>query len=833
LLVLISTIILIYISIVYMSSITLLREDSKIVNYGGLILTQTQQLIEINGKLFSGNATKEQLEAELEEIEILLSEFVKYLKDPMKRHNVQSETDMVYNAWNVLKEELLTKSPDDYRNMIDTYHQAFLHIISETMSITVTVSDSDSSEMVRQLFIGNFAIIIIIASITVVMQRAAHFSKMASQARQIMLDKAPMACFVRDSEFRLVDCNKEAVKMLGAISKDNIMGTMLMNFMPEYQDGGKRSDEMLAEVEEKVDELGQYQLNWTYVNLKGEIIPVEERIVRVRGEGDLSYATYSRDLRELIEAKREVAEADERLNAILDAMPMVCCFLEDYQPVYCNEVVVSIFNCSEWEFCQNFWKLMPEKQPDGSDSVAAGKERIRIAKEQGENRFEWMHRTADGEPLPSEVFLKRVNWKDGYQLAVYLVDLRRVKENELKVQEVDLQRREMEIQTAAAKASNEAKSNFLALMSHEIRTPMNAILGMSDLIKVDNLDESQLNYFRDIKLMSNSLLQIINDILDFSKIEAGMFEINPVHFNIREKLDNAASVCRFSALQKGLDFSCSVADDVPEVLYGDDIRFRQVIMNIVNNAIKYTKEGSVDIRVELAKEQGLDIVNFRVSDTGIGIKEEHLEAIFEVFRQVDGSNNRGITGTGLGLSISKNLAKLMGGDIKVKSIYGQGSEFIFTLPLKEGDASLIEKEDIGKFVVGSDRVNVLVVDDNEINRKVALAYLQKHSIVADYADSGMQAIEMVKSKDYDLVFMDHMMPEMDGIEATRIIRGLDGDKFKALPIVALTANAVSGAKEEFFEADMNDFISKPIVASHLNKVLKRWLPDDKITVVQK
>jgi CheY-like chemotaxis protein/nitrogen-specific signal transduction histidine kinase len=398
------------------------------------------------------------------------------------------------------------------------------------------------------------------------------------------------------------------------------------------------------------------------------------------------------------------------------------------------------------------------------------------------------------------------------------------------MREADKLTREMEVQTQAAQAANEAKSRFLASMSHEIRTPMNAIIGMSDLMRTDNLDQTQREYFEDIKKMSRALLQIINDILDFSKIEAGQMDLHPVHFNLLALYDNICSMCRFTAAAKELEFRSVFDAAVPQVIYGDDIRFRQIMVNIVNNAVKYTREGFVEFLVNRVTEDGRDSIAFIVKDTGIGIKQEDFSKIFGAFQQADSEVNRGIIGTGLGLSITKKLVDIMGGTIRLESVYGKGSEFTVLLPLVIGDPSMMEKGDAAESEVSAETADVLVADDNRINLKVALAFLARHAIKADSALNGLEAIGMIQKKHYDLVFMDHMMPEMDGVEATRRIRVMDGGRYKTLPIVALSANAVTGAQETFFEAGMNDFISKPIEANVLNRALLKWLPPEKVTV---
>ncbi|MDR2398535.1 MAG: response regulator [Spirochaetaceae bacterium] len=396
-----------------------------------------------------------------------------------------------------------------------------------------------------------------------------------------------------------------------------------------------------------------------------------------------------------------------------------------------------------------------------------------------------------------------------------------------------LRTEELEVQTKLAEAASQAKSQFLASMSHEIRTPMNAIIGMSDLMRTDNLDNVQQGYFSDIKKMAKALLQIINDILDFSKIEAGKMELFPMHYHLLSLFDNICSMSTFTAMAKELEFRHSYDPRLPEALYGDEVRVRQVVTNIVNNAIKYTRRGYVHLRAERVNRKEAEWVAFIVDDSGIGIKKEDLPKLFGKFQQFDSRKNRGIVGTGLGLSITKNFVEMMGGEIEVDSEYEKGSSFRVYLPLVEGDPSQIEHTGSVGRVIAKENVRVLVVDDNSINLTVALGFLATHKIAADTALSGRLAIQMIQEKQYDLVFMDHMMPEMDGIEATAHIRALPGVLYKNIPIIALSANAVSGARESFLEGGMNDFISKPIDAEQLNLMLLKWLPKEKIAGTEK
>ena len=384
---------------------------------------------------------------------------------------------------------------------------------------------------------------------------------------------------------------------------------------------------------------------------------------------------------------------------------------------------------------------------------------------------------------------------------------------------------DLETEKEAAQNANNAKTTFLANMSHEIRTPMNAILGMSEILEQEDLEGRQMSYVKDINTAAHSLLDIINDILDMSKIEAGKLELHPVDYNLNQFIDNIVSMFTHVANNKGLDFLVEIIGEVPDYLFGDDIRLRQVLTNLCGNAVKFTAEGSVRLSVEA---DGGKLI-MKIEDTGPGIKKEDIPTLFNAFEQADKAKNRSVMGTGLGLPICKSFIGMMGGEIFVESIYGSGTVFTVTLPIIKGNPENIQNVEIAyeEESIFAPDAKVLITDDNEFNLRVAYGLLNLMDIESEMVDSGAKAIEFVKHNNYDIVFMDHMMPEMNGIEAVQAIRKLGG-KYKSLVIIALTANAVAGAKEMFCSNGFDDFLAKPIDTGELREVLKKHLPPEKI-----
>ena len=413
-----------------------------------------------------------------------------------------------------------------------------------------------------------------------------------------------------------------------------------------------------------------------------------------------------------------------------------------------------------------------------------------------------------------------------------------------------------------AKASSEAKSTFLSNVSHEIRTPINAVLGMDEMILRESSDKEILKYAADIKNSGKTLLSLINDLLDFSKIEAGKMEIIPVEYELSSTINDLINMVRAKAEDKGLKLNIDVDPSMPHVLFGDEIRIKQCILNILNNAVKYTQKGSVTMTVSYKKlgdnkegilsgnnvrdkedQAGSDEIALciRVKDTGIGIKEEDLKKLYSPFERIEEERNRNIEGSGLGMSIVKHLLDMMGSSLSVTSVYGEGSDFSFEVnqkvinwePIGDFNETYIRSlESIERYRVSfiAPDAHILVVDDTPINLTVIKSLLKDTKVNIDTAASGPECLDKVRTASYDIIFMDQRMPEMDGTETLHAMKTLTRDENRSYdaPVIILTANVVAGAKEQFISEGFNDYLSKPVDALKLEHMIAEYLPSGKV-----
>ena len=409
---------------------------------------------------------------------------------------------------------------------------------------------------------------------------------------------------------------------------------------------------------------------------------------------------------------------------------------------------------------------------------------------------------------------------------------KRMEEMKATEQKREYEAKILQLEKAAADTANKAKSDFLADMSHEIRTPINAVLGMNEMILRESKDEQILDYSTNIKSAGNTLLSIINNILDFSKIEDGKMTLVPAEFDTAEFITNLVNTISERARAKGLEFVTEIDESVPSKLYGDDVRISQIVMNLLTNAVKYTERGSVTLRM---KNNGITDgsvkLRVEVSDTGIGIKDEDLGKLFESFKRIEEKRNRHIEGTGLGISIVCKLLAMMDSKLEVESQYAIGSTFGFNLKLRVTDPEPVGKyEEKRKSVLSHDeeahiyapKARILVTDDNGMNLKVAINFMKIFGITPVTCSSGAETVELMRKEKFDIVFLDHMMPNMDGIETLKVLK--DEDLLGGAVVIALTANAVVGAEAQYLSAGFDGYLSKPITVNDIEKTLKKYLP---------
>ncbi len=524
-----------------------------------------------------------------------------------------------------------------------------------------------------------------------------------------------------------------------------------------------------------------------------------------------------RALRNTTRAKDQLAENELKYRKIIDNSHDAIALVEDGYYVFCNKKMREWFALPDTPNPERqAGSLSPSQQPEGFDSREEFMRRVRLAEQGARQVFPWTLLRRDGVSFQAQVHLDPVEI-DGKILVTDVVH-----------DQTPDQR------AAEAEQASKTKSDFLAQMSHEIRTPLNGVIGLSDLLLGTELSPKQLEYARLVRESGKSLLFLINDILDFSKIEAGKLEIAHEPFDPVATVHSVLGILTSRATEKHLELRSATVPEIPRRVFGDEGRLRQILLNLVGNAIKFTETGGITIEVSLVPEaepiSGRCTIRFAVIDTGIGIPEKHLHRLGEAFTQVDSSSERRLGGTGLGLAICKLLIGLMNGEAGVESTVGRGSTFWLTLPLEIDPENLSveesEPQESGIFVFpeSTEPRTILVAEDNRINQMVVRETLLVAGFDCEVVDNGRKAVEAMKNGHFHLILMDCQMPEMDGFQATHAIREYETTtgKDKRIPIVALTASATTEDANRCIDAGMDAFCTKPINAKELVKVIRFW-----------
>jgi PAS domain S-box-containing protein len=526
-----------------------------------------------------------------------------------------------------------------------------------------------------------------------------------------------------------------------------------------------------------------------------------------------------------------LADSEKRFRRLYETTGDAIMMLDESGFFACNPKALSMFRVATEEvFCSKHpVELSPARQPDGADSMTAAKERMETAMTEGSHRFEWVHKHWDtGKEFPAEVLLSTMELEGKQVLQATVRDITERKRAESKLLETN---RELEAATARAnemavqaEMASIAKSEFVANMSHEIRTPMNGVIGMTGLLLDTELNEEQRRYAETVRASGESLMSIINDILDFSKIEAGKLEMETLDFDLRALLDDFAEMMALKVHEKGLEFLCAAEPDVPAYLRGDPGRLRQVLINLVGNAVKFTHDGEVAVRASLESETGDEaLVRFSVRDTGIGIPADKQDSLFHQFTQVDASTTRKYGGTGLGLAISRQLVEMMGGEIGINSEEGKGTEFWFTARFlkqseRELDKTVPSNLSACSAQSGVRGARILVVDDNATNREILLGRFKAWGARPDEASDGEMGLRLLREAaqagdPYRVAVLDMQMPGMDGEELGRAIKA--NAELADTRLVMMTSIGRRGDARRLDEIGFAAYLTKPVRQSDL------------------
>jgi len=663
---------------------------------------------------------------------------------------------------------------------------------------------------------------------------AQEMEREAFALTQFIFDAAPYVIGLWDENGNIVKASKYAATMFEIADSQMIVDGLFV-ISPEFQPCGTPTPIKAAEQIGRTYKEDFVRFEWMHKTSDGSPLPAECVFKRFRHKGKDMLVSYTMDLRKFKAAEKKERDANEMVNILLDASPV---FIEIWDERFnltdCNNQFMNLYGlASKAEFFEKHEELSPEYQPCGTSSKEKRAALLEQALREGHARSEWLNLTVDGEELPVEAIYVRIMRQDKYFIVEYNHDLRQIKKAMAEVKRIEV-----------AEESSKAKSKFLARMSHEIRTPIAAVLGISE-IQLQNPELPPLieESFAKIHNSSNMLLSIVNDILDLSKIEAGKMTLLCDEYEVASMISDVAHVHLTNFGTKNIEFHMQVDENLPAFLIGDALRIGQVTNNLLSNAFKYTNSGSVELSLRHEKDEANEayvmlIVSIR--DTGMGMTREQLDVLYNEYERFHEREHRFISGTGLGMPIVYNLVKIMDGDIALESEVGKGTNVTVRIPQKlTSDTKVLGKEgsrNLQQFGVSASAAvkkfkfvpepmpygKVLIVDDVEANLYVAQGLLAFHSLHIETCESGYEAIDKVKQgKVYDIVFMDHMMPGLNGTETMHAMREMGYTQ----PIVALTANALIGQAEEFIKNGFDGFISKPIQTKQLNNILNKHIRD--------
>ena len=659
---------------------------------------------------------------------------------------------------------------------------------------------------------------------------------------ETMFEEAQVAIVITDSNPTIEYLNPEFTKIFG-YTREEALGKSLADLIikdPDSAELGTSSPEHIKSSESIEYEAIRYHKDGRKIQVLCRLSPIIINNLIVGGftfytdisktkEAQKALLNTNKELELRVEQRtKELRESEERYRTTIESSYDGVTIIQESRHVYVNSSYARIYGYkSPDEIVGKDYKELIH--PDDLMYVKNRAEK-RLVDEIGESeRYEHKAVKKSGEAIFVEVSVTKIMNNGKPATLIFARDITKRKETEKKLEQA----------IKNAELANRSKSEFLANMSHEIRTPLNGIMGILNLLLSTKLDNEQLGLIETGIHSSDSLLTIINDILDFSKIEAGELNLDIINFNLRNTIAEVVKLPAMMSRNKGLEFIYEIQHDTPDLLKGDPGRLRQVLINLTNNAIKFTEKGEVSLRIFTVDETDKDIkLRFEIQDTGIGIPDDKSEIIFESFKQSDSSTTRRYGGTGLGLSISKKLAHMMNGEIDVTSKEGKGSTFWFTARFekqinvnkkieKDKKTQIVTRHSVSKY--RRNKIKILIVEDNPVNQKIALMTIQKAGFGCDVASNGSEALKVLENEHYDIVLMDIQMPEMDGIEATRLIRDpASAVRNHDIPIIAMTAHAMQGDRELCLAAGMNDYTPKPLQPQDLFNKLDRYInPADK------